>query len=65
VSQPVNTVGELIAALSKYPADMPVLIYDADTDWELAVYVAPSEERYMEDGAVALYGEYHDDRKPR
>lgn len=58
------TVGELITELSKYPAEMEVLISDADTDWALPVHIGPNAHWEVPQigmrPACYLYGTYRE-----
>jgi len=50
---------ELIDALKKYPPDMDVVIWDADTDWLLNIKEISRDDHGAVLPCVAIGGKYH------
>ena len=48
------TVADLIAELLKLPGEMPVMIEDADTCWDMPIHVRHDAD------AVRLFGKYEE-----
>lgn len=55
--EPIQTVGDLVAALKVFELRTPIAIYDADTDWHLTIeYLGVDKDEHPT--RICLGGQY-------